>query len=59
MLLGDNVVADRQAQPGSLAGRLGREERLEQLVAKLRRDAGAVVAYRDLDRIAQIAGRDL
>src|SRR6266436_2198236 len=29
VLLGDDVIADRQTQAGSLAGRLGREERLE------------------------------
>ena len=32
MLLGDDVIADREAEPGAFAGRLGREERLEQLV---------------------------
>ena len=30
MLLGDDVVADREAEAGAFAGRLGREERLEQ-----------------------------
>ena len=32
VLLGTDLVADRQPKPGALAGRLGREERLEQLV---------------------------
>ena len=59
MLLGDDVVADREAEPGALAGRLGREERLEQLVPDLGRDAGAVVAHPDLDRLAEIARRHL
>ena len=59
MLLRDDVVADRQAEPGALAGRLGREERLEQLVADLRRDADAVVAHPDLDRVADVARRHL
>src|SRR5215217_185247 len=55
MLLGDDVVADRQAEPGALAGRLGREERLEQPGPVFRRDADAVVVYPDLDHIAEIA----
>src|SRR6476661_2070229 len=58
MLLRDDVVADREAQPGALSGRLGGDEGLEQLVAHLRRDAGAVVAHLDLDRLAEIAGGD-
>jgi hypothetical protein len=33
MLLRDDVIADRKAEAGALAGRLGREERLEQFVA--------------------------
>ena len=56
VLLGDDVVADRQTEPGALAGRLGREERLEQLVPDLGRDAGAVVAHPDLDGIAEHRG---
>src|SRR6516162_4519285 len=59
MLLGDDVPADRQAEPGALAGRLGREEWLEQLFPELGRDAGAVVAHTDFDLIAEIPGRDL
>jgi hypothetical protein len=39
MLLGDDVPADPETQPGPLAGRLGREERLEQAVAEFGRDA--------------------
>ena len=57
MLLRDDVVADRQPEAGAFAGRLGREERLEQLVAVFRADAGAVVAHPDLDRVAEIARR--
>ena len=57
VLLRDDVVADRQAEAGALAGRLGREERLEQPVARLGRDADAVVAHPDLDRVAEIARR--
>jgi len=36
VLLGHDVIADRKAKPGALAGRLGREEGLEQLVLDLR-----------------------
>ena len=54
MLLGNDVVADREAKTGALAGRFRREEWLEQLVFNLGRNAGAVVAYADLDRIAEI-----
>src|SRR5712691_6811190 len=50
-----DVVADREAQPGALSGWLCREERLEQLVLDLGRDAGAVVTHPHLDRIAVVA----
>src|ERR1700730_6951828 len=59
MLLGHDVVADREAKPGALTGRLGREERLEQLVLDLRDYAGAVVADADFDCIAEISCRYL
>ena len=49
MLLDDDVVADRQTKTGPFAGGLGREERLEDLVPHLGRNAGAVVADPDLD----------
>src|SRR6516162_11645376 len=55
VLLGDNVPADRQAEPGPFAGRFGREERLKQLVPDLGCNAGAVVAHLDFDRLAEIA----
>ena len=54
MLLGHDVVADREAKPGPLAGRLGREERLEQSVPDLWRDTNAVVADADLHGLAEI-----
>jgi hypothetical protein len=44
MLLRDDVVGDRQAEAGAFAGRLGGEERLEQLVPDVVGNAGAVVA---------------
>src|SRR5215472_3211084 len=51
VLLRDDVIADREAQSRALAGGLGREERLEQLVPDLGWDAGAVVPYPHLDDI--------
>src|SRR4051812_6823928 len=57
VLLGHDVVADRQAETGPFAGRLRRKERLEQLVSDLGRDAGAVVAHRDRDRLILSARR--
>ena len=57
MLLRDDVPADREPEPRAFAGRLGREERLKQLVPDFERDAGTVVAHPDLDRVAQIAAR--
>src|SRR6266404_2326480 len=59
MLLGHDVVADREAEARPLAGRLGRKEWLEQLVLDLGRNASAVVPHRDLDRISEISRRHL
>ena len=59
MLLGHDVVADREPEAGPLAGRLGREEWLKQLVLDLGRNADAVVADADLDRFAEISRRHL
>src|SRR5262249_10889975 len=59
MPLRDDVVADRQAQPGALAGRLCREEGLEEFVPELGCDAGAIVAHPDLDLLAELARRHL
>src|SRR6185437_16024251 len=56
--LGDDVVADRKAEPGALAGGLGGEKWLEQLVAVLGLDAGAVIAHANLDPIGNFAGGD-
>src|SRR6516162_1627461 len=58
VLLRYDLVADRQPKPGALAGRLGREERLEQFLAMLGRNADAVVADADLDTFAELAGRN-
>src|SRR6202140_5712468 len=57
--LGNDLVTDRQAKPRPLAGRLGREEGLEQLLLVFRRNTDAVVAHPDLDGVPQIPGRDL
>ena len=57
MLLDDDVVTDGQAEPGPFTGRLGREERVEQLLLHLGRNAGAVVAYPDFDAVAEVLGR--
>src|SRR5690242_18283733 len=58
MLLGHDVVANREAEAGPFPGRLGREERLEQLVLDLRRNAGAVVTDADFHLVAEISRRD-
>src|SRR5271157_3186764 len=57
MLLDDDVVTEREAKSGALAGRLGGEERIEHLFLHLRRDAGAIVADADLDPVTQTFGR--
>src|SRR6185369_13527790 len=54
MLVGDDVIADRQPKSGPLAGRLGREERLEEFILDVGWNAGPVVPDLDLDRTAQI-----
>src|SRR6266404_5499098 len=58
MLLDDDVIADRETQPGAFAG-FGGEKRLEQLLFDLGRDAGAVVADTDLDIGPEVARRHL
>src|SRR5215831_14807637 len=59
MLLGHDVVADRKPEARPLAGRLGGEEWLKQLVFDFHWNANAVVADVDFDRITQIACRHL
>ena len=56
MLLDDDVVTDRQAKSGTLAGGFGREERVEHLVFDLGRDARSIVPYTDFHSIAEILG---
>jgi len=59
MLLGHDVVADREAEAGAFPGRLCREERLEELVLNLGWDADAVIPYLHLDGFAEIPRRYL
>jgi hypothetical protein len=58
MLLGHDVIADRETEAGALASRLGREKRLEELIPDLRRDTNAIVADADLNGVAKIPRRD-
>ena len=57
MLLDDDVVTERKAEPGAFAGRLGGEERIEHLFLHFGRNAGAVVADPDFDAVAEVFGR--
>src|SRR5262245_14518579 len=59
VLLRYNLVADRQPKPGAFAGRLGREEGLEQPFPVFRRNTNAIVPHPDLDAFAKLAGHDL
>src|SRR5579872_1223941 len=54
-----DIIADGEAEPGTLAGRLGREERREQLGADPVGNAYAVIAHADLDRLAEVSRRNL
>jgi len=56
MLLDDDVITQRKAEAGSLAGGLRRKERIEHLVLHLGRNAGAVIAYPDLYAVAEVFG---
>jgi hypothetical protein len=54
MLFHDNVVAYGKPQPGSLAGRLGREERVEHFLLHSGRDAGPIVADANFNIFATV-----
>ena len=54
MLLDDDVVTDREAEPGAFSGRLRREERIEDLLFHLGRNAGAVVTDADFHTVAKV-----
>src|SRR4030095_1117446 len=56
MLLDDDVVANRKAKAGAFSGWFGSEERVENLIFHVRRNAGAVIANPDLHTIAKVFG---
>ena len=53
VLLGDDVIGDRQTEPGAFAGGLCRDKGLEQFFSDLGRDAGAVVTHPHFDSVAE------
>src|ERR1700722_14595580 len=55
MLFGDDFIADRQPEAGTLAGGLRAEKRLEELFPDLSRNAASVVAHPHFDCLAEIA----
>src|SRR5688500_11398573 len=57
VLLHDNVVAQRESEPRALAGGFRCEKGIEPLVLTVRRDAGAIVTYSDLNAVAQAPRR--
>src|SRR6476660_8959418 len=52
MLLDDDVVAYGEAEPCAFSGRLGREERVENLIPKLSRDSHSIIADTNFHLIA-------
>src|SRR5689334_16906660 len=59
MLLRNDVVADRQAKPGTLACGLSGEKRLEKFVAYVVWNACSIVAYKHLHAVRRGTGRYL
>ena len=57
MLLDDDIVTDREPEPGAFSGGLGREERIEHLLLHFGRNAGAVVADPDFDAVTEVLRR--
>ena len=57
MLLHDDVVSDGQAKASALSSGLCREEGIEHLFPDLGRNAGAVIANRDLYAVAEALRR--
>src|SRR5436190_4422528 len=57
MLFDDDIVAQREAKAGSLAGGFCRKKRIEHLFLHLERNAGAVVADSNFDAVTKIPGR--
>src|SRR6185437_5697217 len=58
MLLHDDVVAKRQAEPGAFSGGLGSEKRFENLVSYFIVYSGAIVAHANFHLAAQVARTD-
>jgi len=52
VLLGHDVVADREAEPSPLAGWLGGEEGLHDLILNMIGDTGAVIGHPYLNKAA-------
>ena len=57
MLFDDDVVTDGEAKAGAFSGRFGREERVEHLFFRVRRNTRAVIADPDFHAIAKVFGR--
>src|SRR5271155_404677 len=57
MLLDDDVVTNRKAQPSSFAGRLCCKERIKQLLLYLRWNSSAVVADAYFNSVTKVLGR--
>jgi len=57
MLLDDDVVAHRQAEPRSFTGGLSREEWIEYFLFDLVRDARAVIANTDFNLVSKVLRR--
>src|SRR5262245_55965168 len=57
ILLDQNVVANGKAKACALPGRLGGEERIDNLYLHVGRNASAVIADRDFNTITKVFGR--
>src|SRR5262249_46335082 len=54
MLLDDDVMTERKAEPGPFSCRFGREEGVEYLLSDLRWNPGTVIADCDFDLFADV-----
>jgi hypothetical protein len=59
VLLDYDIMTHRQAKPGALAGRLGREKRVEDFLPDIRRDSRAVVANAYFDLLLTLRRQSL
>jgi hypothetical protein len=57
MLLDNNIVTDREAKSGALAGWLGREEGIEHFFLYFRQNANTIVPNPDLHAVTEAFGR--